>query len=121
MAEQESMVPVAAIVCFLLGVTSLILLERSKNRIWMDRLAGYMLSWCLVFFGLRYAAASIRDTSWWQNTDITSQFDFFQYLFFSFTISAFVIVAIFCSNRTKCYTGVKKTINILVLLYFPTF
>ena len=95
MAEQESMVPVAAIVCFLLGVTSLILLERSKNRIWMDRLAGYMLSWCLVFFGLRYAAASIRDTSWWQNTDITSQFDFFQYLFFSFTISAFVIVAIF--------------------------
>ena len=95
MAEQESMVPVAAIVCFLLGVTSLILLDRSKNRIWMDRLAGYMLSWCLVFFGLRYAAASIRDTSWWQNTDITSQFDFFQYLFFSFTISAFVIVAIF--------------------------
>ncbi len=95
MAEQESMVPVAAIVCFLLGVTSLILLNRSKNRIWMDRLAGYMLSWCLVFFGLRYAAVSIRDTSWWQNTGITSQFDFFQYLFFSFTISAFVIVAIF--------------------------
>ena len=72
MAEQESMVPVAAIVCFLLGVTSLILLERSKNRIWMDRLAGYMLSWWLVFFGLRYAAASIRAVSYTHLTLPTS-------------------------------------------------
>jgi len=95
MAEQESMVPVAAIVYFLLGVTSLILLNRSKNRMWMDRLAGYMLSWALIFFGLRYAAVSVRDTSWWENMGITSQFDIFQYLFFSFSIAAFAIAAIF--------------------------
>ena len=95
MAEQESMVPVAAIVCFLLGVTSLILLNRSKKGMWMDRLAGYMLGWCLVFFGLRYAADSLRTTSWWQSTDITSQFDIFQYLYYSFTIAAFAIAAIF--------------------------
>ena len=89
------MVPVAAIVYFLLGVTSLILLNRSKNRMWMDRLAGYMLSWALIFFGLRYAAVSVRDTSWWENMGITSQFDIFQYLFFSFSIAAFAIAAIF--------------------------
>ena len=94
MAEQESMVPVAAIVCFLLGVTSLILLNRSKNRMWMDRLTGYMLSWCLVFFGLRYAASSVRDSSWWQSSHISPELDIFQYLFFSFTIAAFVIIAV---------------------------
>jgi len=94
MAEQESMIPVAAIVCFLLGVTSLILLSRSKNRMWMDRLTGYMLSWGLVFLGLRYAALSVRDSSWWQSSSVTTELDIFQYLYFSFTIATFVIVAI---------------------------
>ena len=97
MAEQESIVPVAAIVCFLLGVTTLILLNRSKNRIWMDKLAGLMLGWCLIFFGLRYAAATIQETGW---VDImyaneSSDLGVFQYLYYSFTIAAFAILALF--------------------------
>ena len=97
MAEQESIVPVAAIVCFLLGVTTLILLNRSKNRIWMDKLAGLMLGWCLIFFGLRYAAATIQETGFVEilYPNSASEYDVFQYLYYSFTIAAFSILALF--------------------------
>ncbi len=97
MAEQESIVPVAAIVCFLLGVTTLILLNRSKNRIWMDKLAGLMLGWCLIFFGLRYAAATIQETGFVEilYPNSASEYDIFQYLYYSFTIAAFSILALF--------------------------
>jgi len=96
MVEQDSMVPVAAIVCFLLGVTTLILLNRSKDRMWMDRMTGLMLGWCLVFFGLRYAAAAVRDAKVVGGiVNSIPNLDIFQYLFYSFTIAAIVIGAMF--------------------------
>ena len=59
MAELESMVPVAAIVYLLLGIVSLILLNRSKNRIWIDFMVGQILGLCLFIQGLAYSSHSI--------------------------------------------------------------
>ena len=59
MAELESMVPVAAIVYLLLGIVSLILINRSKERQWTDLMVGQILGLSLLIQGLAYSSQSI--------------------------------------------------------------
>ena len=70
MAELESMVPVAAIVYLLLGIVTLILLNRSKDRIWMDSMVGQIFGWSLLVQGLAYSAHSIIQAFQGTDTDL---------------------------------------------------
>ncbi len=91
MAELESMFPVAAIVCFLLGFTSLLLLKRSENRGWIDQMGGVMLGWITLSLGLGYAATAIREGL----SDTDMDLDLFRYLQYSFNIVTIILGATF--------------------------
>ena len=70
MAELESMVPVAAIVYLLLSIVSLILLNRSKERVWMDLMVGQILGLSLLVQGLAYTAHSIIEAFKGEGVDL---------------------------------------------------
>ncbi len=91
MAELESMTPVAAIVCILLGCTSLLLLKRSPNRGWIDQMGGMMLGWIILFMGLGYAAKAVREALWETDVDL----DFFRYTQHSFGLISIILGASF--------------------------
>ena len=91
MAELESMTPVAAIVCILLGCTSLLLLKRSPNRGWIDQTGGMMLGWIILFMGLGYAAKAVREALGDSGMDL----DFFRYTQHSFGMVAIILGASF--------------------------
>jgi len=91
MAELESMTPVAAIVCILLGCTSLLLLKRSPNRGWIDQTGGMMLGWIILFMGISYAAKAVREAL----GDSDMNLDFFRYTQHSFDMVAIILGASF--------------------------
>ncbi|MBR69312.1 MAG: hypothetical protein CMA86_07405 [Euryarchaeota archaeon] len=85
------MTPVAAIVCILLGCTSLLLLKRSPNRGWIDQMGGMMLGWIILFMGLGYAAKAVREALWETDVDL----DFFRYTQHSFGLISIILGASF--------------------------
>ncbi len=64
MAEESfeslnSLTPIASFVHICLGIMALFLVSRSKDRMWNERLAGYIISWILIFLGLQYLFVSL--------------------------------------------------------------
>jgi len=112
MAELESMTPVAAIVCILLGCTSLLLLKRSPNRGWIDQMGGMMLGWIILFTGLRYAATAVREAF----EDSSMDLDFFRYTQHSFALVSIILGASFTFFYP--YPIMQKTSRIKAAPYF---
>lgn len=112
MAELESMTPVAAIVCILLGCTSLLLLKRSPNRGWIDQTGGMMLSWIILFMGISYAAKAVREAL----GDSDMNLDFFRYTQHSFEMVAIILGASFTFFYP--YPIMQKASRIKTVPYF---
>ena len=112
MAELESMTPVAAIVCILLGCTSLLLLKRSPNRGWIDQMGGMMLGWIILFMGLGYAAKAVREALWETDVDL----DFFRYTQHSFGLISIILGASFTFFYP--YPIMQKASRIKTVPYF---
>ena len=53
--------PIAAFVHISLGLMALFLVSRAKGREWNERLAGYTISWVLIFLGFQYLFVSILE------------------------------------------------------------
>ncbi|MEC8816354.1 MAG: hypothetical protein VXX34_03065, partial [Candidatus Thermoplasmatota archaeon] len=56
---MNTLSPIASFVHLSLGVMALILVSRAKEREWNERLAGYTISWILIFLGLQYLFVSV--------------------------------------------------------------
>ncbi len=56
---MNTLSPIASCVHLSLGVMALILVSRAKEREWNERLAGYTISWILIFLGLQYLFVSV--------------------------------------------------------------
>jgi len=61
MAEAESLVPVAAIVDLILGIVTIILVKRSGEREWIEKIGGLLIGWLLIIKGCEYTFASILE------------------------------------------------------------
>ena len=64
MAEESfeslnSLTPIASFVHICLGIMALFLVNRAKEKLWNERLAGYIISWILIFLGLQYMFVSL--------------------------------------------------------------
>lgn len=57
----NALLPVAAVVHIALGIMSLILVRKTKDRAWNEKFAGYIISWMMIILGLEYTFATIID------------------------------------------------------------
>ncbi len=57
----NALLPVAAVVHIALGVMALILVQRSLEKEWNERFAGYLISWMMIVLGLKYTFATFID------------------------------------------------------------
>ena len=57
----NALLPVAAVVHIALGVMVLILVQRSLEKEWNERFAGYIISWMMIILGLMYTFETIID------------------------------------------------------------
>ena len=57
----NALLPVAAVVHIALGVMALILVQRSLEKEWNERFAGYLISWMMIILGFKYTFATIID------------------------------------------------------------
>ena len=57
----NALLPVAAVVHIALGIMSLILVRKTKDRAWNEKFAGYIISWMMIILGIEYTFATIID------------------------------------------------------------
>lgn len=58
----DSQAPVAAIVNLILGISTLLLIHRSSNQIWNERLSAILIGWMLIFSGGVYLTEAIMES-----------------------------------------------------------
>lgn len=57
----NALLPVASMVHITLGVSTLILLSKSKKRAWNEHMATLLMAWIMIFLGIRYVMSSYLD------------------------------------------------------------
>jgi len=57
----NALLPVASMAHITLGISTLILLSKSKRRNWNEHMAAIIMSWIMIFLGIRYAMSSYLD------------------------------------------------------------
>lgn len=57
----NALLPVASMAHITLGISTLILLSKSRRRAWNEYMAALLMAWIMIFLGIRYAMSSYID------------------------------------------------------------